>query len=103
MILHIHSNASYHSEPQARSRVGGFFFLSTESKDPPINSAIQVVSQIMNSVMASTAEAEVEGLFLNGQAVCPICTMLIKLGHKQPETIIVTDNEYANGIANSTQ
>jgi hypothetical protein len=27
MILHLHSNASYLSEPKARSRVGGIFFL----------------------------------------------------------------------------
>jgi hypothetical protein len=52
MVLHIHSNASCLSEPQARSRVGGFFFLGTDSKDPPINGAIHVISQIMTSVMA---------------------------------------------------
>ena len=27
MVLYIHSDASYLSEPQARSRVGGYFFL----------------------------------------------------------------------------
>ena len=28
MILHIHSDASYLSEPEAKSRFGGYFFLS---------------------------------------------------------------------------
>jgi hypothetical protein len=29
MVLHIHSDASYLSEPKARSRIGGHFFLSS--------------------------------------------------------------------------
>jgi hypothetical protein len=102
MILHIHSDASYLSEPQARSRVGGFFFLGNGTENPPINGAIQVISQIMNNVLASAAEAEVGGLFINGQAACPIRTTLTELGHQQPPTIMVTDNECARGIANET-
>ena len=34
MILHIYSDASYLSEPKARSRVGGHFFLSSNSANP---------------------------------------------------------------------
>jgi hypothetical protein len=34
MQLHVHSDASYLSESQARSRYGGNFFLSTENFDP---------------------------------------------------------------------
>jgi hypothetical protein len=56
----------------------------------------------MNNVLASAAEAEVGGLFINGQAACPLRTTLTKLGHHQPPTIIVTDNECAQGIANDT-
>jgi hypothetical protein len=46
ILLHIHSNASYHSEPQARSRVGGFFFLLLNGQDPAtptLNGAIHVL------------------------------------------------------------
>jgi hypothetical protein len=102
MILHIHSNAFYLSEPQACSRVGGLFFLGTDSKDPPINKVIHMISQIMNSVIASAATAEVGGLFINGQAASSIRTTLNKLGHKQPPTITITDNTCTNGIANRT-
>jgi hypothetical protein len=102
MVLHIHSDASYLSEPQARSRVGGYFYLGDGSQNPPINGALQVTSQIMNNVLASAAEAEVGGLFINGQAACPLRTTLTELGHHQPPTIIVTDNECAQGIANDT-
>jgi hypothetical protein len=99
MILHTHSEASYLLEPQARSRVGGIFFLGNGLKTPPINSAIHVVSQIINNVMASAAEAEVGGLFINGQAACPIQTTLQELRHSQLLTIIVTDNTCAKGIS----
>ena len=34
MIIHIHSDASYLSEPNARSRAGGLFILSDKTKDP---------------------------------------------------------------------
>eukprot|EP00957_Ditylum_brightwellii_P053751 4072027-Ditylum_brightwellii.AAC.1 len=34
MVIHIHSDASFMSETQARSHAGGHFFLSTASKDP---------------------------------------------------------------------
>jgi hypothetical protein len=102
MILHIHSDASYLSEPKARSRVGGYFYLGNGTHNPPINGAIHVVSQIMTNVMASAAEAEVGGLFINGQTACPIRSALEFLGHPQPATIIITDNECAKGIANDT-
>ena len=48
MILHIHSDASYLSEPKSRSRVGGYFFLNGHdntdptSAPPEINGAIHV-------------------------------------------------------------
>eukprot|EP00804_Cyclotella_cryptica_P008100 CCRYP_004591-RA/>CCRYP_004591-RA protein AED:0.17 eAED:0.17 QI:0/0/0/1/0/0/4/0/815 len=35
MVLAVHSDASYLSEPKARSRAGGHFFLSTAAEAPP--------------------------------------------------------------------
>jgi hypothetical protein len=107
MILHIHSNASYLSEPKARSRAGGLFFLCNRtgkptptSTPPPTNGAIHVNSNIMRAVPSSAAEAEIGALFFNGQDGCMLRTTLTELGHPQPVTTIQTDNECANGIAN---
>jgi hypothetical protein len=67
MYLQIHSNASYLSEIWARSRAGGYFFLSDRLKKlppaptntpPPLNGAIHVHSSIMRSVLSSGTEAE---------------------------------------------
>ncbi len=44
MILNIHSNASYLSETKARSRAGGIFYLSNNSKNPPLNGAIMSIA-----------------------------------------------------------
>ena len=99
MILHIHSDASYLSEPKARSRAGGYFYLSNRvdpetlhTQKPMHNGAIHIVSSILNNVMASAAEAEVGALFHNAQDACPIRATLEFLGHSQPATPVQTDN-----------
>ena len=109
MILHVHSDASYLSEPKARSRVGGFFFLgdtipniATATNPIRVNGALHVECRILKHVVASAAEAECGGLFHNRQTTIPLRTTLIELGHPQPPTPIRTDNSTAGGIVNST-
>ena len=58
MVLAIHSDASYLSEPRARSRAGGHFFLSENDQDPRDNGAVHTVAKIIKAVMSSAAEAE---------------------------------------------
>ena len=105
MILHLHSDASYLSEPGARSRAGGYFFLSDTASPkttPPFNGAVFVLSNIMKNVMASAAEAELGALFFNAREAIPIRNTLREMGHPQPPTPITTDNACAAGIANDT-
>lgn len=102
MILQIHSDASYLSESEARSRSGGISFLGNDTTRPDINGAIHVHSGIMKNVLASAAEAEVGALFHNAQDACTLRQTLIDIGHPQPPTSIQTDNACANGIMNST-
>jgi hypothetical protein len=67
MILTLHSDASYNSEPEAKSRAGGIFFMSNEvpaqNPTPPLNGAVHITSKIMKNVLASVAEAEVCSVF----------------------------------------
>ena len=110
MVLHIDSDASYLSVKNARSRVGGHFYLSTRSdldnKPPtnphPSNGPLHVVCSILRNVMASAAEAELGGLFYNAKEACVIQIILKELGHPQPATPIKTDNTTASGIVNKT-
>ncbi len=109
MILHVHSDASYLSESEARSRAAGFFFLSSnydvtppDAKPVPNNGPVHILCKIIGNVMSSATEAEVGGLFLNGQDAVMLRNTLEFLGHPQPATPIQTDNACAEGIANDT-
>jgi hypothetical protein len=94
----VHSDASYLSEPKARSRAGGHYFLSDNSKDPTDNGAVLNVAQVIKNVMSSAAEAEIGALFLNSRQAIPARTTLEEMGHKQPPTPIQTDNTTALGF-----
>ena len=100
MVLAIHSDALYLSEPKARSRAGGHFFCSEDVPDPPDNGAVHTVAKIIKAVMTSAAEAELGGLFLNAKSAVPIRKTLEELGHKQPPTPIQTDNSTECGVIN---
>jgi hypothetical protein len=104
MILYIHSDASYLSEPKARSRVGGYFYLGKQAEpadNPHPNGPIHVESRIMKNVMAAASEAEIGALFHNGQEGAHIRQVLKEIGREQIEpTRLTTDNSTADGFAN---
>ena len=101
MILNVDSDASYLVKPEARSRMGGFHFLG--NKDGKLfNGPILVLAKVIRNVMASAAESEIGGLFMNAQEAVPERTTLIELGHPQPPTPLKTDNSTAEGILNGT-
>lgn len=105
MILNIHSDASYLSEPRARSRIAGVHFLGSIPKDHKpiiINGFVHVVSNILKCVVASAAEAELGGLFHNCKEAKVLRLTLEELGHPQPPTPVHCDNATATGIANDT-
>jgi hypothetical protein len=73
MILHIHSDASYLSVSNARSRLGGLFFLSNKSpKQDTLNGSILNVAAVIKNVVASAAESEVGACFHNAQSGAPL-------------------------------
>jgi hypothetical protein len=112
MILWVESDASYLSESKARSRFAGFHYLSSQphpdrppqpdDPPPPLNGAINVPSKILREIVSSAGEAELAGLFYNGKEAVPERTTLEELGHPQPPTPMITDNQVACGIANDS-
>ena len=104
MIMNIHSDASYLSEPSARSRTCGHFFMGLTPKngDPIfINGAFYVNTTIMRFIVASAAEAELGALFQNCQDGIIFRLTLSNLGHPQPKTPVHCDNATAVGIASN--
>ena len=105
MILNIHSDASYLSASNARSRAGGYFFLGdvpTDNKPIFINGAIQIVCTVLRLVAASAAEAELGALFHNAQEGKILRLTLEEMGHPQPPIPIHIDNTTTVGIVNNT-
>ena len=111
MILHIVSDASYLSASEARSRLGGYFFMSQQPARspptpddplPPFNGPVLVNSAIIQPVCSSAAEAEFAALFHNARDGCMLRATLEDMGHPQPATPIQADNACAVGLANNT-
>jgi hypothetical protein len=103
MILHNHSDASYLSVSNARSRLGGLFFCGDK---PPLqdnlNDSIINVASVIKNVVASAAESEVGACFQNAQSGAPLRVTLTELGHIQLATPLRTDNSTAFDILNET-
>jgi hypothetical protein len=103
MVLHIHSNASYLSVSNARSRLGGLLFLGNKSPEQDtLNGSILNVAAVIKNVMASAAVSEVGACFHNAQSGAPLRVTLTELGHTRPPTPLRTDNSTAYGIVNKT-
>ena len=102
MILALHSDASYLSEPGAKSRAGGHFYLKNKTDRDTNNGAVLTLSKIIKHVMTSASEAEIAALFLNCKAAIPLRMALEEMGHPQPQTPAVTDNSSAEGLINKS-
>ena len=100
MILAAHSDASYLSEPNARSRAGGHFFLSSNAEIPPNNGAVLNIAHIIKHVMSSATEAELGALYIMAREAVYMRIILEEMGHKQPPTPLQTDNSMADGVVN---
>ena len=101
MILKVHSDASYLSESEARSRAGGYFYLGDKHNKITNNGPIHILAKIIKNVVSSAAEVEIAAIFMNAKDACPIRTTLEEMGHKQPPTTIITDNATAADILNN--
>ena len=106
MHLWAHTDASYLSESKARSRDGGFYFLSDKPSlpilptdpPPPLNGAIAVKSKIIDAVTSSAEEAETGAGFYNAKELLPLRQTLEELGHPQGPTPLQFDNMSATQI-----
>ena len=100
MVIAVHSDASYNSEPRARSRAGGHFFLSSNAAIPQNNGAILNIAHIIKHVMTSATEAELAALYIMAREAVYIRIILEEMGHKQPPTPLQTDNSMAEAVIN---
>ena len=102
MILAAHSDASYLSEPDSKSHVGGHYFLTEQDSNAPNNGTILTLAAIIKHVVSSASEAELAALFYNCKNAVPLQQTLEEMGHHQPQTIVTTDNSTAHGLITNT-
>jgi hypothetical protein len=104
MILYIHSDASYLSEIEAKSRAGGFFYMgsSASTANKLTNGAILIISTVLKHVMSSAAEAEIGAVLINAKEGTVLRTTLEELGHPHHPTPLETDNTTTTGYRNGT-
>ena len=108
MIVHIHSDASFLSEPEANIRAGGYYYLSTASADPnkshikqlPLNGPVYVECTTMRKFLARGMEAELGALFVNCHRGAATRIAIIDMGHTQPPTPVVTNSATGDGFVN---
>ncbi len=70
MVMNIHSDASYLSEPNSRSGAHGHYFLGwlpVDGQPICLNGAFLMLCLILHFVVASAAEAKLRAIFLNCQ------------------------------------
>ena len=101
MVLRVDSDAAYLVAPEARSRAGGYHYLSDKA-GTVFNGPVLVLAKVIKNVMASAAEAELGALFMNAQEAVALRNCLEAMGYPQPPTSVKTDNNTAQGIINNT-
>ena len=95
MLLAVHSDASYLSEPGSKSRAAGHHYLSKLNDEHFNNLAVLTLTKIIKHVMSSASEAETAALFYNCKAAAPLRIALEEMGHPQMKTQVTTNNNTA--------
>ena len=93
MILVVHPDTSFLSEPGGKSRVAGHFYLTNRNAKDFKNGAVLTLSSIKKYVMLSASEAELAALYYGCKQAILICIALKEKGHKHStSTPVTTDN-----------
>ncbi len=103
MILAVHTDASYLSEPGGKSRASAHFYLTNDGDEDFNNGAILNLASIIKHVMSSASEAELATLYYGCKLAVPLRTTLEEMGHLQTKrTMVTTDNITAQGLTMGT-
>ncbi len=103
MVLLVHTDVSYLSEPGVKSRAAGHFYLSNCNDKDFNNCAILTLSTIIKHVMSSASKAKLAALYYDCKLGALLQTTLEKLGHFQPTpTPVTTNNITAQGLTMET-
>ena len=80
MILAAHADAGFINKSKSRIQAGAHIFLSENEPKPKLNGPVLTISQIIKTVMASAAEAEMVALYITARKMIPLRNTLIEMG-----------------------
>jgi hypothetical protein len=100
MQLILQADASFNSRSKGRSVAGGIAYCGDADNPTAENGMIHSISSIIDVVCASVGEAEYGAAYMLAQYGVGLRHILIALGHPQPPTPLLCDNEFAIGLAN---
>jgi hypothetical protein len=92
MILAVHTDASYLSEHNSKSRASAHFYLTNHDDKEFNNNAILRLSSIIKHVMSSASKAESAALYYGCTLAIPIRMTLEEMGHPQLKRTMITTN-----------
>jgi hypothetical protein len=90
---------SHDPNPDPSLGISYFGDVSDPTKE---NEMVHALSTIIDVIVASAGEAEYGTAFLNAQHGVWLRTIADEMGHQQPPTPLLCDNEFAIGLATDT-
>ncbi len=103
MVLLVHTDASFLSEPGGKSRASGHLYLSNCNNKDFNNGTILTLSTIIKHDMSSASKASLTALYYQCKLDAPLWTTLKELGYFQPTpTPVTTNNITAQGLIMGT-
>ena len=85
MILAAHADADFLNKSKSHSRAGDHIFLSEKDPKPKLNEPVLTIAQIIKSVMASSAEAEMAALYITTKKMLRLRNNLIEMVWPHPK------------------
>ncbi len=67
---------------------------------PPDNGVVLNIAHIIKHIMSSATEAELAGSYIMAREAVYIRIILEEMGHKQPPTLLQTNNSMAEAVIN---
>ena len=80
MILAAQADAGFLNKSKSYSRAGAHNFLSKNYPKLKLNDPVLIIAQIIKSVMASAAEAEMVALYITDKNMIPLRNTIIEMG-----------------------
>ena len=92
VILAVHSDASYLSKYNSKSRTAGHYYLTKAHNETFNNREIISLSTIIKHVVALASDSELAALFYNGKQTILLWVTYTEMRHWQPDTHVTNDS-----------